>query len=573
MERLRRRFERLYPQAADRCLDRFRMMVGRYGVGVTLPDIEPPWSERDAVLITYGDMIRADGEHPLAVLHGFLGKHLRDAFSSVHILPFFPYSSDDGFSVVDYRAVDEHMGTWDDVAAIARDFKLMVDLVLNHVSRKNRWFRDFVTGVAPARFYFIEVDPDADLSSVVRPRNTPLLRPVPTRDGLRHVWTTFSEDQIDLNFANPDVLFEFLDILFWYVANGARIIRLDAIAYLWKKVGTPCIHLPEAHEVVKLFRDVLELVAPNVLLITETNVPHAENLSYFGEGDEAHMVYQFTLPPLLLHALQSGDGQKLKEWARSLPDLPPGQTFLNFTASHDGIGVRPVEDILSQDEFQAFVHGARRRGGQVSTKTGPDGVETPYELNITYWDACADPDAREDTHHAARFLCSQTIPLALRGIPAVYFNSLFAAPNDHEQVKATGRARSINRRKWRIEELEAIIARTEETPGRVFQEYLRRLRVRRRHRAFHPDGAQRVLDLGEPVFAVERVAPDESDVVVALHNLTPRTVRVQAAEQSPALAGAPAVRNILTDRLVGRNRKPVTLAPYGCAWLTPAVRP
>jgi len=120
-----------------------------------------------------------------------------------------------------------------------------------------------------------------------------------------------------------------------------RIARLDAVAFLWKELGTNCLHLPETHELVKLFRDVCEIVAPRAIILTETNVPHAENVSYFGQGDEAHMVYQFSLPPLLLHAFITGNGQYLTHWASGLEPPPAGCTFFNFTASHDGVGVRP----------------------------------------------------------------------------------------------------------------------------------------------------------------------------------------------------------------------------------------
>ncbi len=362
---LRHRFDRLYKKIGLHCFERMQMIVGRYGVGVDIKPPVEPWSEKDAVLITYGDMVRAADERPLATLHSFLNRHLKKAFNTVHVLPFFPYSSDDGFSVIDFREVNHDLGTWDDIEALSRDFRIMADLVLNHVSRQSRWFRYYVAGVSPARFYFIEADPAADYSSVVRPRATPLLSSTQTRDGERHVWTTFSDDQVDLNFKNPDVLFEFIDILFFYISKGVRVFRLDAIAYLWKDLGTPCIHLPQTHQIVKLFRDIIELLAPDVLLITETNVPQDENISYFGNGDEAHIVYQFPLPPLLLHALQTGQGRYLTEWAAALPALPRGRTFLNFTASHDGIGVRPLEGILSDAEIAKLADGGRGTGAAV----------------------------------------------------------------------------------------------------------------------------------------------------------------------------------------------------------------
>ncbi len=270
-------------------------------------------SERDALIIAYGDHLHRAGEAPLATLRTTL-KRLALPLSGLHILPFFPYSSDDGFSVIDYRQVDPALGSWDDVRALCADFRVMFDAVFNHISAQSGWFQAFLRGEAPYTDYFITVDPSADLSQVTRPRALPLLTPFETPTGRVDVWTTFSDDQIDLNYANPDVLIAMIAVLLFYVEQGANLIRLDAIAFLWKQIGTSCLHLPQTHLIIQLLRDVLDLVAPGVILITETNVPQRENLSYFGDGtDEAQLVYQFPLPPLILHTLRTGDARRLTE--------------------------------------------------------------------------------------------------------------------------------------------------------------------------------------------------------------------------------------------------------------------
>jgi glycosidase len=465
-------------------------------------------------------MVSADGEAPLATLRRFLASRVGDAVSGLHILPFFPYSSDDGFAVIDYRAVDPALGSWDDIDALGGDYRLMADLVINHVSGQSHWFRAYCNGLAPERHYFIEVEPDADLSAVVRPRTAPLLRAVQTPAGERHVWATFGPDQLDVDFSNPDVLFEYLDILLLYVYHGTQIIRLDAIAYLWKQLGTPCIHLPQTHEVVKLLRDLLQMLAPGVLLITETNVPHAENLSYFGAGDEAHMVYQFSLPPLLLHALHTGDAHCLTDWAANLAPPPAGCTYFNFTASHDGIGVRPLEGLVPPAELDALVAAMEQRGGLVSRRSNPDGSATPYELNITYYDAVGVPGDREAS--IRRFLCSQTIAMSLQGIPGIYFNSLLGADNDLGGMELTGRARTINRRKWTEAELDGMLAAdSEHQAAQVLPEYLRRLNLRRMQPALHPDAPQTVLELPQGLFGIRRDAADGTRLWM-LANLTGR---------------------------------------------------
>jgi len=568
IQSLQQHFDRLYEGIGLHCMERMQMMVGRYGVGTDITQPESLWSHKDALLITYGDMVSDPEEPPLLTLRNFLTTHLAGAINAVHILPFFPYSSDDGFSVIDYHEVNPDLGNWEHIEAIARDFRVMADLVLNHCSRRHQWFRDYVAGISPGRHYFIEVDPQADLSAVVRPRSLPLLTFTQTRNGGRHVWTTFSEDQIDLNFANPDVLFEFLDILFYYIFRGIRIIRLDAIAYLWKEIGTPCIHLPQTHTIVKILRNVVDIVAPGVIIVTETNVPHKENLSYLGNGDEAHAAYQFTLPPLLLHALQTGTGRHLTEWAASLPDLPAGQTFINFTASHDGIGIRPLEGILPRADRDALAEAVLKRGGHVSTRKNADGSESPYELNITYFDALANPDNPEDPHHVDRYLCSQAIPLALRGIPAIYFNNLIAARNNTAGVEETGRPRAINRRKWTMAELDATLSNKSSVPATVFRKYTRLLRLRAQHPAFHPDGAQKILDLGDSLFAVQRTSPDGRETIVAVSNLTSRTVSLKLDGRIPAIAEKPT--DILRPRNFGANGRTLSLSPYKTAWLTAA---
>ena len=457
----------------------------------------------------------------------------RSARSTIHALPFYPYSSDDGFSVIDYREVNPDLGDWEDVRQLGARFTLMFDLVLNHVSRKSAWFRAYREGDAPYRDYFHEVDPAADLSAVVRPRSLPLLTEVRRADGTAHLWATFSEDQLDLNFANPDVLFDLLDALFGYIAHGARIIRLDAVAFLWKRIGTPCIHLPETHEVVKLFRDVTDLVAPEVVLLTETNVPHEENISYFGAGDEARMVYQFSLPPLLLHALQTGDGRHLVDWLRGLAAPPAGCTWFNFTASHDGIGVRPLHGLLPDAELDAMVERVRARGGRVSTRRAGEGRDVPYELNITYYDALA--EGRDEALDVARFLCSQTVALSLQGVPAVYFQSLIGAHNDDAGFKHTGRARSLNRKKWVLAELDSLLHLAGSRERRIFDELRRRLRIRATCPAFHPDAAQAVLDAGPGCLALRRTAADGT-TVLALHNLTAKPLDVALPDVAAARA-------------------------------------
>lgn len=570
LEAIRERFARIYgEERADVCLERFTMLVGRYGTGGE-KFIDPPdslWDETDIVLITYADMVQRPGEPTLQTLARFCRERLKGAIKTVHLLPFYPWTSDDGFSVVDYKKVNPPYGDWSHVDALDEDFDLMFDFVLNHCSAESPWFKDFVTGIEPARDYFLPMDPKTDLSAVVRPRPWPLLTRFTTRDGEKWVWTTFSEDQVDLNWKNTNLMFEFLDILFFYLSHGARILRLDAVAFLWKELGTNCLHLPQTHEVVKLFRDIVDTVAPEVLILTETNVPHKENISYFGEGDEAHMVYNFSLPPLVLHALLRGDNRYLQPWADSLSGLQPGTTFFNFTASHDGVGVRPLQGIVPDEELSFLVDEVEKRGGKVSMKANSDGSKSPYELNITYASALSEPDDIALGH--ARFLCSQAIMLAFRGMPAVYFHSLMGTPNWQEGYEETGQPRTLNRRKWNEDELNDLLNTGDTQEGRLFNRYLTILQRRRGCPSFHPDGGMEVHELPAGLFGFTRTAPDGSHPVLCLFNLT-------ASEQtSPPLAFSAPMRNVsqfydvLAAAQVSLEGDRLVLKPYQALWLQP----
>ena len=482
-----------------------------------------PLDQKDAFVISYGDHLRRGEEKPLSVLAEFAEEKLSEAVSGIHVLPFFPYSSDDGFSIIDYYRVDPALGDWDDVERLGRHFKLMSDLVLGHCSVQNEWFRKFLAGDPEYRNFFIALDPETDLSEIVRPRTHPLLTPFESSRGTLHVWTTFSADQVDLNYAEPRVLLEMLRVLLFHVRKGVQVIRLDAVAYLWKEVGHPSIHHPKTHAMVKLFRAVVEEVAPWVVILTETNVPHEENIAYFGNlEDEAHMVYQFSLPPLVLDAFLREDTSRLAEWAASLPDTRGKATFFNFLASHDGIGLLPAHGILSKEELQGLVEATRKRGGYINYKTAPGG-EIPYEMNITYLDAVAEKEL-EVSVRARKFLASQAIMLMLQGVPGIYLHSLLGSGNYTQGVERSGENRRINREKLDYPAVKGELEDPASLRGRIFGGFIRMLRARRRSKAFDPAGSMKVLDLGAKLIGLLRTSPDGKERVLCLVNVTPELV-------------------------------------------------
>lgn len=499
---------------------------------------EQQLSERDVLLITYADQVRAPGERPLATLAGLARERLRGVISGLHLLPFYPWSSDDGFSVKDFFAVDAAFGDWADIERFHPDFDLMFDAVFNHMSAQGEWFQKFLADEPEFRDFFVTVPGNPDLSQVVRPRALPLLTEFQTARGPEKVWTTFSADQVDLNFKNPAVLLATVRALLFYVQHGAKFIRLDAIAYLWKEIGTSCIHLPQTHQVIQLMRAVLDEVAPGVRLITETNVPHPDNISYFGDGtNEAQLVYNFALPPLVLHSLATGNAEKLTRWAATLDTPSPQTTFFNFLASHDGIGMNPARGILSQAEIDALVARATAHGGFVSYKHNSDGTKSPYELNITYFDALSNPAADESEDvPIKRFLVAHAIQFALAGVPGIYFHSLFGSRNDRAGAEASGIHRRINRQKLARVELEAELVQPGSRRARVFDGLARLLAQRRGNPAFAPRARQRLLALDARVFAVERESADGAARMLCLHNVSDETVSLATGKEMPRLS-------------------------------------
>jgi sucrose phosphorylase len=525
------------------------------------------WSEADNLLITYGNSIVSEGRKPLQVLHDFLKRKIGTHFSGVHILPFFPYSSDDGFSVMDYVAVNPSLGEWEDISAIASEYRLMSDLVINHASARSRWFENFKKRVDPGKDYFVEASTDSDLSSVVRPRNSGLLTPVQTADGERHVWCTFSADQVDLNFANPDLLIEFAGIMRFYMEQGVNIFRMDAVAFLWKEIGTPCVHLPQTHEIIKLLRTLVEHYNPDAVIITETNVPNRENLTYFGNANEAHLIYNFSLPPLLLYTLLSGDCRHLKTWMMSMPPAQAGTAYLNFIASHDGIGLRPLEGLVESSQIEQLVGCMQQFGGHLTMRQASEGNEKPYEINIALFDALKGTmQDGIDQWQIDRFICAHAIMLALEGVPGIYIHSLLGTENDLERVNHTGRFRSINRRIWQLDELESSLEDTGLHHKGVFQRLLAIISVRSQQPAFHPNATQFTLHVGTQVFAFWRQSMDRAQSIFCLYNITDQTQVLNLSDLN--LIGTDQWRDLIAGVSVSDHSETLSLAPYQSVWLT-----
>lgn len=515
------------------------------------------WDEKDVVLITYADQFSAKGEKALPVFTRFYNEWLARTFSHVHLLPFYPWSSDDGFSVIDYHNVAPETGTWQDVGDLKQSASLMFDFVCNHMSAKSEWFANYLAQKPGYEDFFIAVDPETDLSAVTRPRALPLLTPFTLHDGsVRHLWTTFSDDQIDLNFASPQVLIAMVDVLLHYLAEGARYIRLDAVGFMWKIPGTSCIHLEQTHCLIQLFRAITEAVAPGTVIITETNVPHKDNISYFGDGEnEAQMVYQFSLPPLVLHAVHRQDVNALCQWGGSLALPSTKTTWFNFLASHDGIGLNPLRGILPESEILALVEKLQQEGALVNWKNNPDGTRSPYEINVTYLDALSAQNSSDD-ERIARFILAHAVLLSFPGVPAVYIQSILGSRNDYEGVERLGYNRAINRKKYTAGQVDLELNNKNSIRHKIYSRLSEFIAIRRGESAFHPDAQAFFESLDEQILKIVRVA-DNGERITALFNFSNNVHTVYG----DTLTGM----ELLSGQAV--SGKELTLNPWQVMWI------
>jgi sucrose phosphorylase len=521
-------------------------------------------NEKDVVLITYGDNIQATDKTPLKSLFKFADEYLDQAINIIHILPFYPYSSDDGFSVIDYKKVNPALGDWKDIEDIGQKFDLMFDLVANHISSESIWFKEYLRGNPKYDDYFISIDKDADLSSVTRARTHPLLTKFKRKGEDIYLWTTYSPDQIDINFANENVLLEIINVVLFYASKRARVIRLDAIGHIWKKLGTTCINLKETHYLIQLIRTVLDEVFPDTLLLTQTNVPHKENVGYFGDGyNEVQLIYQFALPLLVLHTFYTGDASRLLEWASHIKNVSDKTAFFNVLATHDGLGVVPVKAILTDKKIADIADKIKERGGFVSYKVLENGSKEPYEMNITYYSAIADSKNSEELN-IKKFIASQAIILSLLGIPGIYIHSLFGTENYLEGARETVQKRTINRKKFQFNKLKEDLANSDSREYKIFTEFTKLIHKRKSEKAFHPNGKQEVLLLKKGIFSLSRISPDGKEKIIALHNVTDNIQKFCFTKNQYGL-NKKEYLDIISEKAI--NIEKISLKPFQIMWL------
>lgn len=523
------------------------------------------WSEKDFLLITYADSIKKNNQKNLITLNSFLKKYCKE-FSYIHILPFFPFSSDDGFAVEDYKKIKIEHGSWKDLKKITKTFDIMVDLVINHCSSNNKLFKNFLEDKNPGKDFFINSEKKFPKSNkIVRPRSSDLSKKVLVDGKNNYVWCTFGHDQVDFDFRNPNVLLYFFEIIKFYLDQDIKALRLDAVAFLWKELGTRCINLPQTHNIIRLIRLIIDRFYNKTLIITETNIPSHENLTYFGNNNEAHCIYNFSLAPLLIHAVVSGNSFYLKKWSRGMPPAQENNSYLNFLSTHDGIGMRPVEGILPENEIQKYFNFFKKQGGLFSYRTNA-GKKSVYEVNITLLEAFKECYNGKDKFVLERFILAHTILFSMEGIPAIYIQNYLGSKNDNAKVKKTNSFRSINRRNWNFDSLVKIFKNKSNINSKILHSLNRLMVLRKKQIAFHPNATQFTLQLGDIFFGIWRQSIDRSQSIFCISNLT--NVKQKISLLDINLISTNNWFDILSNKKIKNIGDELLFKPYQTFWIT-----
>ncbi len=519
-------------------------------------------SEKTSLVISYGDNIYSSQSSSMKIFQKFFQKNLEKLFDTIHFLPFYPSSSDSGFAVKDHYQIDKKIGKWSDLKKISKSKKIMADVVINHASARGLWFKNFLKKKKPGKDYFLTVNSKFNTSKVVRPRDHKLLKKIKIFEKNDYLWRTFSPDQIDLNFKNPSVLLRFIKIIIHLINNGVTIFRLDAIAYLWKQNGTKCINLSQTHEIIKLLRVVTSLLNIQTLIITETNLPEKENLSYFGKNNEANWVYNFSLPPLLIHAFLFENSLYLNQWSRKLPSTKHGNCYLNFIASHDGIGIRPTEGILNEKSLSSFLKRLKKNGSKFSYRKVQNKSKKVYEANITVFDALKKSDFDpKGLFFLERYISAHAIMVSFEGVPAVYFNSLFGKSNDEAKYIITGNNRDVNRYKWNFNNITTKLRDKKSKQSIFYRNIGALLEIKRKQKAFHPNASRININLGPKIFCFKRISKDKKQSIICITNLSSKI-------QTPNFKKIGNYKDLLNSNLKFREGNSLILKPFQTLWLT-----
>ena len=520
-------------------------------------------SEKTTLVICYGDSVYSKKNKSIRVFQSFFQKKLKDYFNTIHFLPFYPSSSDSGFAVKDHYKVENKLGNWSDIKNVSKSSDVMADMVINHSSARGLWFKNFLKKKEPGKDYFLTVNSKFNSSKVVRPRDHKLLKKIKIFKKTDYLWRTFSPDQIDLNFKNPSVLIQFIKIMIHLINNGVTIFRLDAVAYLWKKNGSKCINLKQTHEIIKLLRNIINLLNVQTTIITETNLPEKENLSYFGKNDEANWIYNFSLPPLLIHAFLFENSSYLNKWSKNLPNTKNENCYLNFIASHDGIGMRPTEGLLNEKTLNNFLKRLKKNGSKFSYRKVQNKTKKVYEANITVFDALKKSDYdQKGEFYLERYISAHAIMISFEGIPAIYFNSIFGTSNDETKFIISGNNRDVNRYRWNLKNISNKLRNPKTKQSIFYNSICKLLNIRRKQKAFHPNAKRINMNFGSKVFGFKRISRDKKQTITCVTNLSSVTQKIKIKKNNQK------IRNLMGSKIQIKNNQFVFLKPFETLWIS-----
>ena len=519
-------------------------------------------SEKTTLVICYGDSVYSEKNKSIRVFKNFFQKKLKNYFNTIHFLPFYPSSSDSGFAVKDHYKIDSKLGNWFDIKSFSKKSDIMADMVINHSSARGLWFKNFLKAKRPGKDYFLTIDSKFNTSKVVRPRDHKLLKKIDIFNKTDYLWRTFSPDQLDLNFKNPAVLLRFIKIMINLINHGVTIFRLDAIAYLWKESGTKCINLNKTHEIIKLLRVISGLLNTQTLIVTETNLPEKENLSYFGKNDEANWIYNFSLPPLLIHAFLFENNSYLYNWSKKLPRSKKGNCYLNFIASHDGIGMRPTEGLLSSKALKDFLYRLKKNGSKFSYRKIQNKSKKIYEANITVFDALKKTNYDNGKFSFERYISAHSIMIAFEGVPAVYFNSIFGTSNDEAKFVITGNNRDVNRYKWNLKNISNKLNNKDSKEYYFYKKISNLLSIKKKQKAFHPNASRENINLGPKIFCFKRESINKKQTIICITNLSSKIQYLKLSKKFLKY------KDLLGSKIFFTIDKRIKLDPCQTIWLS-----
>jgi sucrose phosphorylase len=432
-------------------------------------------------LITYVDRL---GSGTLSDLTALLDGPLKGVFGGVHLLPFFyPIDgADAGFDPIDHTAVDARLGTWADIKALAGKADLMADVIVNHMSVDSPQFRDYSEkgAASPYAGLFLTLDSvfpngasEQEFLALYRPRPGLPLTVVTLKNGERKIlWTTFTPKQVDINVKHAQGEAYLNSILRTLVASGVRQVRLDAVGYAIKKAGASSFMMPETMAFIDEFSRNAKSMGLEVLVEI-----HSHYRTQIDIAKQVDWVYDFALPPLVLHALFFHTARYLKEWIAIRPN-----NALTVLDTHDGIGVIdigadsqhraerpglvPADDV---DRLVERIHANSRNESRTATGAAASNLDL-YQVNCTFYDALGQDDSA--------YILARAIQFFMPGVPQVYYVGLLAGKNDLTLLAKTGVGRDINRHHYTADEV------TDSLQKPVVKDLLELIRLRNRHAAF-----------------------------------------------------------------------------------------